>query len=87
MARPSTGVAGHGLATCKRAIGYGQGPLQRGDRLWPRPPTQGVADCGQPVGAAVVGGNDHLQWGARRSDQPARGCHQQGQRRRPQGDC
>ncbi|RWV98184.1 hypothetical protein GW17_00038988, partial [Ensete ventricosum] len=41
MARPSARVASHGLATCKGATSYGQGPLQRGDRLWPRPPARG----------------------------------------------
>ncbi|RWV85021.1 hypothetical protein GW17_00053221 [Ensete ventricosum] len=37
MARPSVGEVGHDLATYKGAVGYDQDPLQRGDRLQPRP--------------------------------------------------
>ncbi|RWW22019.1 hypothetical protein GW17_00013798 [Ensete ventricosum] len=52
--RPATvklpaGAVAHGLATCKGAVGCGQGPLQRGDWLQPRLPTQGAADYGQPA--------------------------------------
>ncbi|RWV97966.1 hypothetical protein GW17_00039212 [Ensete ventricosum] len=61
MARPPAGAAGHGLATYKGAISSGQGPLQRGDRLLPRPPTQGAADYDQLVGVAAVRGHDRLQ--------------------------
>ncbi|RRT50126.1 hypothetical protein B296_00016663 [Ensete ventricosum] len=61
MARPPAGAAGHSLATYKGAISYGQGLLQRGDQLLPRPPTQGAADCGQLIGVAAARGHDHLQ--------------------------
>ncbi|RWW51654.1 hypothetical protein BHE74_00041978 [Ensete ventricosum] len=43
--KPPTGVASHTLATCKEAADCGQGPLQRGDRLWPRPPARGWLDA------------------------------------------
>ncbi|RZS06993.1 hypothetical protein BHM03_00037750 [Ensete ventricosum] len=47
VAGPFVGVAGHGLATCKRVAGCCQSPMQMGGRLRPRPPTQGATDCGQ----------------------------------------
>ncbi|RRT45304.1 hypothetical protein B296_00046774 [Ensete ventricosum] len=49
MARPPTGVTGHGLATYKGAASYGQGPLQRGGLLRPA----GMVSCSTTlVGAA-----------------------------------
>ncbi|RWV86986.1 hypothetical protein GW17_00051066 [Ensete ventricosum] len=38
-ARPPAGAADHDRATCKGVVGYGQGPLQRGD--WLRPTHRG----------------------------------------------
>ncbi|RRT34649.1 hypothetical protein B296_00057860 [Ensete ventricosum] len=60
---PNNGIRAKGWLA-----GYGQGPLQRGDRLRPRPPAQG---------ATAVGGHDRLQRGAHRSGHPARGNRQQ----------
>ncbi|RRT56212.1 hypothetical protein B296_00013592 [Ensete ventricosum] len=51
MARPFAGVASHGLATCKGAVGYSQGPLQRGDRLRPRSPARGQLDSAKATPA------------------------------------
>ncbi|RZS12667.1 hypothetical protein BHM03_00044151, partial [Ensete ventricosum] len=67
--RPPTGAVDHSLATYKGSAGCGHGPLQRGDRLWPRPPAQGAIGCGQPAGAASACGHGRFQrsthWGGR----------------------
>ncbi|RZR83402.1 hypothetical protein BHM03_00010002 [Ensete ventricosum] len=43
--KPPVGEAGQGLTTCKGATSCGQGPLQGGDQLWPRPSTRGWLDA------------------------------------------
>ncbi|RRT49508.1 hypothetical protein B296_00042909 [Ensete ventricosum] len=45
MDRPPIGAGDHDLATCKGAADCSQGPLQRGDRLWLRPPIRGSLDA------------------------------------------
>ncbi|RWV90851.1 hypothetical protein GW17_00046910 [Ensete ventricosum] len=78
MARPYAGVADHGLATCTRATDCSQGPLQRSDRLRPRPLAKGRLDAARaspqglsPIVAAAACGHNHLQRGARKERPPA----------------
>ncbi|RZR99440.1 hypothetical protein BHM03_00028988 [Ensete ventricosum] len=66
MVRPFARATGHDLATYKWATDCGQGPLQRGNWLQPRPPSQGAVGCGQLAGAAGACGHNRLQHGTRR---------------------
>ncbi|RWV88534.1 hypothetical protein GW17_00049370, partial [Ensete ventricosum] len=62
------------------------GHLQGGDRLWPRPPAQGVVGCGQPVGATSPGGTARkvlLACGEATGTAPTRGQPVKGRRPPP----
>ncbi|RWW63172.1 hypothetical protein BHE74_00029666 [Ensete ventricosum] len=86
MARPSVGVAGHGLATCKGAAGCGQGPTTKGRPVVAKAPYTG----GGRLRPAHRGGSRWwIQPLVARCPQGAiarsQGYRQQGQWRRPQG--
>ncbi|RRT36244.1 hypothetical protein B296_00048158 [Ensete ventricosum] len=62
-------VAGDSSRDERNRVGQPRlGHLQEGGRLRPRPPSQGVADCSQPIRAIAAHGHSRLQHDAHRDD-------------------